>query len=112
MELQRISLHRKTKLLAGLVCGILLFAALSSYLHRETAPQGVRQSRPLVRVAQVHRADMMRHINLSGQTVAEADIALAPKYTGRVAEVAPNAKIVHFEIDPAEIQDKLNSLFN
>ena len=87
MELQRISLHRKTKLLAGLVCGILLFAALSSYLHRDTAPQGVRQSRPLVRVAQVHRADMMRHINLSGQTVAEADIALAPKYTGRVAEV-------------------------
>ena len=30
---------------------------------------------------------MTRHINLSGQTVADANIPLAPKYTGRVTEV-------------------------
>ncbi len=88
MKLRETELTGKMKLLAGLVCGILLFAAFSVYLQRDNSPkQGQRFNRPLVRAEEIRRADMMRHITLSGQTVAEADIALAPKYTGRVTEV-------------------------
>ena len=68
-----------------------LLAALCFYMFfrqdSSLGKKGVREHKPVVEVMTLQRADMSRHILLSGQTVAEADISLAPKYTGRVAEV-------------------------
>ena len=49
--------------------------------------QKVRRNSPVVGVQEVVRADMGRHIVLSGQTVADASISLAPKYNGRITAV-------------------------
>ena len=68
-----------------------LLAAVCLYMFfrqdSSLGKKGVREHKPVVEVMTLQRADMSRHILLSGQTVAEADISLAPKYTGRVAEV-------------------------
>ena len=68
-----------------------LLAALSLYMYfghnGNSETKGVKEHKPVVEVMTLQRGDMSRHILLSGQTVAEADISLAPKYTGRVAEV-------------------------
>ena len=68
---------------------LLLAAGLYMYFRQggnEDRPGG-REHKPVVKTMVMQRSDLSRHILLSGQTVAEADIALAPKYTGRVAEV-------------------------
>lgn len=81
-------MSKKLKLLAAVICCVVLAVALYGHFRGEDGSRkAMRQNRPLVRVEEIHRADMMRHVNLSGQTVAEADIVLAPKYTGRVIEV-------------------------
>ena len=81
-------LDRREKIIAGGVCLILLAAALYLYFgHQKDVKKNVRQGRPLVKVQTIVRQDMMRHIALSGQTVADANIALAPKYTGRITQV-------------------------
>ena len=67
-----------------------LLAALAAYgcLRQGSGEKPVgREHKPVVKTMVLQRSDLSRHILLSGQTVAEADIALAPKYTGRVAEV-------------------------
>ena len=67
-----------------------LLAALAAYgcLRQGSGEKPVgREHKPVVKTVVLQRSDLSRHILLSGQTVAEADIALAPKYTGRVAEV-------------------------
>ena len=70
---------------------LVLLAAVCFYMFfrqdSSLGKKGVREHKPVVEVMTLQRADMSRHILLSGQTVAEADISLAPKYTGRVAEV-------------------------
>ena len=67
---------------------VLAFALYASFRQMgEEGRPGVRHQRPVVKTMVLKRADMNRHILLSGQTTANADIALAPKYTGRVAEV-------------------------
>jgi multidrug resistance efflux pump len=75
-------------IIAGGICLVLLAAALYLYFgHQKDVKKNVRQGRPLVKVQTIVRQDMMRHIALSGQTVADANIALAPKYTGRIMQV-------------------------
>ena len=73
---------------------LVLLAAVCFYVFfrqdSSLGKKGVREHKPVVEVMTLQRADMSRHILLSGQTVAEADISLAPKYTGRVAEVLVN----------------------
>jgi multidrug efflux pump subunit AcrA (membrane-fusion protein) len=84
-------LSRRQQLVA--VSMVLLFLAAALYFYFGNArntEKKVRHGNPLVKVEQVVRRDMMRHIVLSGQTVADANVALAPKYTGRVAEVCVN----------------------
>lgn len=79
---------KRQKLAAGGICLFFLAAALYFYmgLGRDTA-QKVRRNRPVVEVQEVVRADMGRHIVLSGQTIADASISLAPKYNGRITAV-------------------------
>lgn len=79
---------RRKVILGGIACLAVLALALYGFLGK-SANQKVKTGggKPLVKVVTVTRADMMRHIDLSGQTVADANIPLAPKYTGRVTEV-------------------------
>ncbi len=84
-------LSRRQQLAAVSMVLLFLVAALYFYFgNARNTEKKVRHGNPLVKVEQVARRDMMRHIVLSGQTVADANVALAPKYTGRVAEVCVN----------------------
>lgn len=82
------NLTRKNMMLAGGVCMLLLVAAFYFYMGtgKEAGPR-VRRDVPEVKVQEVVRQDMQRHIVLSGQTVADASINLAPKYGGRITAV-------------------------
>ncbi len=81
-------IDRRKAVVASVACIAVLALALYGFLGK-SAKQKVKTGggKPLVKVVTVTRADMMRHIDLSGQTVADANIPLAPKYTGRVTEV-------------------------
>ncbi|SFT54327.1 RND family efflux transporter, MFP subunit [Selenomonas sp. GACV-9] len=84
-------MSRRQKILAVLTVMIFLGVALYFYFgNARNTEKRVRHGKPLVKVQQVVRQDMMRRVVLSGQTVADANVALAPKYTGRVAEVCVN----------------------
>ena len=79
---------KRQKLVAGGIALILLAIALYVYMGMgKDNMQKVRRNRPVVEVQEVVRADMGRHIVLSGQTVADASISLAPKYNGRITAV-------------------------
>ena len=79
---------KRQKLVAGGIALILLAIALYVYMGMgKDSMQKVRRNRPVVEVQEVVRADMGRHIVLSGQTVADASISLAPKYNGRITVV-------------------------
>ena len=83
-----MEMTRKQKLTALGSCFLLLAVAFYFYMGSgKDENQGVRRSVPEVQVQEVVRADMQRHIVLSGQTVADARINLAPKYSGRIVEV-------------------------
>ena len=81
-------IDRRKAVVASVACLAVLALALYGFLGK-SANQKVKTGggKLLVKVVTVTRADMMRHIDLSGQTVADANIPLAPKYTGRVTEV-------------------------
>lgn len=81
-------IDRRKAVVASVACLAVLALALYGFLGK-SANEKVKTGggKPLVKVVTVTRADMMRHIDLSGQTVADANIPLAPKYTGRVTEV-------------------------
>ena len=85
---ERIKGMNKRQGLIVLALGAVFALALYMYFGhgRDEQPRSVMQ-KPLVQVMELSRRDMMRHVVLSGQTVAAADIALAPKYSGRIAEV-------------------------
>ena len=81
-------MNRREMMVAGTICLLLLVTACYFYLgQQKSVKKKVRQGLPLVKVQTVTRQDMMRHVALSGQTVADANIALAPKYTGRIVQV-------------------------
>jgi len=82
-------LKRREMYVAGGICLLLLVFVTYFYLGQTGKKQKVNMEKgnPLVSVYTVNRADMMRHIDLSGQTIADAHIALAPKYTGRITAV-------------------------
>ena len=81
-------MNRREVMVAGAVCLLLLVTACYFYFgQQKSIKKKIHQGRPLVKVQTVTRQDMMRHVALSGQTVADANIALAPKYTGRIVQV-------------------------
>ncbi len=81
-------MSRKKQLIALVSCMVVLAVALYFYFGNDrNMKKGGRHGNPLVKVQKVVRQDMMRHIALSGQTVADANIPLAPKYTGRITAV-------------------------
>ena len=81
-------MSRKQKITAGGICLLMLAMALYAYLGAgQKNQQDVRHNVPVVEVQEVVRSDMGRHIVLSGQTVADASVCLAPKYNGRITAV-------------------------
>ena len=63
-------LDKRLVLLAGAGCALILCLALYLYFGRSVNKEKrVNHAAPLVKVQQVVRQDMMRHIALSGQTV-------------------------------------------
>lgn len=82
-------MSRREIYIAGGICLLILTVAVYFYfgLQGKGTKVKIAKGNPLVETYAVHRRDMMRHIALSGQTVANANIALAPKYTGRVTAV-------------------------
>ncbi len=91
MRHKMMCVTKKQKIYAGGLCILLLAATLYFYmgLGKDKA-QNVRRDIPVVQIQEVVRADMGRHVVLSGQTVADASINLAPKYNGRITEVYAN----------------------
>ena len=85
-NIHKIKRSSKWKLI---IFGVVSFiVVLFLYLNMGSVKkQPMRRNNPLVQTQNITRQDMYRHINLSGQTVAENAVALAPKYTGRVSEV-------------------------
>ncbi|WP_415945814.1 efflux RND transporter periplasmic adaptor subunit [Selenomonas montiformis] len=81
-------MSRRERFIAGGCCLLLLMTACYFYFgHARTIKKKIRRDLPLVKVQMIVRQDMMRHVSLSGQTVADANIPLAPKYTGRIMAV-------------------------
>ena len=81
-------MNKKQQIIAAVACLAVLSVALYLYFgNARDTKKVVRHGNPLVKVQKVVRQDMMRHIALSGQTVADANIPLAPKYTGRITAV-------------------------
>ena len=92
MDLMRQGLKhidRKKLLRAGGIFCLLLLVAGYFYWGHSGVGTKVKAGKgtPSVGSYTVKRGDMMRHIVLSGQTIADANIALAPKYTGRITAV-------------------------
>jgi len=82
--------RKKMFLVGGIVC--LLLAGVLYFSQQSRGSQTTREkNKPLVQTYTLERADMMRHISLYGQTVSDAAVSLAPKYTGRI--VAVNVKL-------------------
>ncbi len=82
-------MNRREACIAGGICFVLLAISLYFYFGQRSGSQKIKleKGNPLVAVYTVSRSDMKRHIALTGQTVADANIALAPKYTGRITAV-------------------------
>ena len=82
-------LKRRDMYIAGGICLVLLACMVYIYTGQTGKKDKVNMEKgnPLVEVYKVERADKMRHIALSGQTVADAHITLAPKYSGRITAV-------------------------
>lgn len=57
------------------------------YTHRSTGSGKTAPARPAVKTVTMARADMMKRVVLSGETVPAAEIDISPKYAGRIARV-------------------------
>ena len=87
----RHSFHRmgrREKGIAAVVAFVLLCTAMYLYFGSQQGQKiKAKRTKPLVEVMTLSRQDMLRHVDLSGQTVADANVPLAPKYTGRIKAV-------------------------
>lgn len=84
----RSSILNKRKLKWILVI-CLCASGIFYFFSRQEPVQNQRQGAvlPEVETYEIQRADLMRRISLFGQTVAEASVDIAPKYTGRIISV-------------------------
>ena len=86
-------LHSKrNKLIAfGLVL-LLAFIGIYAYSHFNSTSKkgGGALTNASVQAYTIHRQDMNRRIAISGQTVPNAQVDLAPKYAGKIVEVNAN----------------------
>lgn len=92
MKMKKILNSRKRWLMFGVAVGVVVFlgAVVFWKTHNTSSVNMAKVSalKPLVAVETVQRQDMLSRIVLSGQTVAAAQIDIAPKYKGYVTQVA------------------------
>ena len=92
MKMRKILNSRKRWLMLGVVVGAVVFLGAMVFwkIHNTSSVNMVKVSamKPLVVVETVRRQDMLSRIVLSGQTVAAAQVDIAPKYAGRIRQVA------------------------
>lgn len=81
------NLKNKKLQTAGVICLVFLVALIGYRFYNSQKKGRPPMEMPQVAVYELQRGDMQRHINLTGQTVADATIALAPKYAGKVTAV-------------------------
>lgn len=72
---------------AGIICLVFLVALIGYRVFNNQKKGRPPMEAPKVAVYELKAGAMQRHISLSGQTVADAAIALAPKYAGKVTAV-------------------------
>lgn len=83
---------RQNKHKAKLLVAIVVIAVLGLGVHMYQGKTASRSQKPgdikpAVEVVTVARQDMVRGIDLTGQTVAEAQVDIAAKYTGKITQV-------------------------
>ena len=84
---RKIALGRKGKLIAGV---ILLASLVFAWHFTHSKPQqaALRPGMmPAVQTITLKRADLLKTVRLSGRTVAEAQVDIAAKYSGKIAQV-------------------------
>ena len=101
------NLNKPSMKIAAIICVlIIVMVCYFVFFKKNGEMKGPRTaSEPVVEVMQVEKRDMMRHVVLSGKTVADANIALAPKYNGRVVKVNANLGDFVHEGDILLVQD-------
>lgn len=101
------NLNKPSMKIAAIICVlIIVMVCYFVFFKKNSEMKGPRPaSEPVVEVMQVEKRDMMRHVVLSGKTVADANIALAPKYNGRVVKVNANLGDFVHEGDILLVQD-------
>ncbi|MCR5177051.1 MAG: efflux RND transporter periplasmic adaptor subunit [Anaerovibrio sp.] len=91
---------------AGAVCLVLVIVlGIFVFGKGQDGKKNKGPALPKVELYQVKRGDMMRHILLSGQTVSDATVVLAPKYAGRVVDVRVKLGDTVSEGDVLLVQD-------
>lgn len=94
---------KKMVIILVLVCVIL--GGFHFFLNRNGVQKNRDVVKPEVLTYTVQRKDMMRRISLYGETIAEANIDIAPKYTGRIKDVRVSLGQVVHKGDVLLVQD-------
>lgn len=83
------SAMNKKKLIAVGSVGIVILGILYTLFYHKANLDGQQREmmKPMVDTYVVERKDLMRRVSLFGQTVSEARVDIAPKYTGRIVAV-------------------------
>ena len=83
-----LSANSKVKIIAVIVIVALGAFVFHSYQSKRVSKvQRAGDMKPMVEVLTVQRKDMVRKIELTGQTVPEAQIDIAAKYSGKIVQV-------------------------
>lgn len=81
-------INRKKVLIIGSICIAIICIIFYNYLGKTTTQKQSKDNvKPEVTVYTAEHKDMLRRISLFGQTVSEAHIELAAKYSGRIVSV-------------------------
>ncbi len=78
----------KAKAIAGVCVVSLLIIAIYGYQARNVIKvQRAGEAKPAVDVLTMQRGDLVRTIELTGQTVPESQVDIAAKYSGKITQV-------------------------
>ncbi|GMA97867.1 efflux RND transporter periplasmic adaptor subunit [Pelosinus sp. IPA-1] len=82
-----LSNKRKLIIFGIAILALLFFAYRGIYAKNIVKGQRPEDTKPAVDVITVQRKDMIRKIDLTGQTVPESQVDIAAKYTGKVTQI-------------------------
>lgn len=82
-----LSNKRKLIVFSIAILALLFFAYRGIYAKNIVKGQRPEDTKPAVDVVTVQRKDMIRKLDLTGQTVPESQVDIAAKYTGKVTQI-------------------------